>query len=115
MSDLTYTTLWAVYLASTLFAFLLLWNLTKTSGKLKWFAGLVRLLFPVMMLTPANLSTNPEFMAPAFVVALFDFFQGFEQGAFDASINVGVAAIAAIVIYIIYSLILLIVHSRRKH
>jgi len=88
--------------------------MTKTKGKLRFFAGLFRILFIVVMVTPANLSTTPEFMAPAFVVALFDLLQGYEEGAFDASINLGVAVGGALVAYIIYSVILLIVHSRKS-
>lgn len=114
MPEFIYTVLWATYLASTALAFLLLWKMTKTKGKLRFFAGLIRVLFIVVMVTPANLSTTPEYMAPAFVVALFDFFQGYEEGAFDASINLGVATAGAVAIYIIYSVISLIVHSRKK-
>ena len=113
MSEIVFTVLWAVYLLSTAMAFLLLWNITKTKGKFRFFSGLIRMLFVAVMLTPANLSTVPEFMAPAFVVALFDFLQGYEQGSFDAAINLGVAVVGALVLYIIYSVILLIVHSRR--
>lgn len=113
MPDIVFTVLWTTYLVSTLLAFLLLWRMTRWSGKLRFLAGLIRLLYLVCVLTPANLTTNPDFMAPAFVVVMFDFFQGYEDGAFEAAINLGVAATASITIYIIYSVILLIVHSRR--
>lgn len=114
MSEFVYTLLWSTYLMSTGIAFLFFYNMTKWAGNWKILAGLVRLLFLTCMLVPANLSTNPEFMAPAFVVALFDFLQGYEKGAFDASINLGIALVAVLIIYTIYSVISLIVHSRTK-
>lgn len=115
MSELVLTALWAVYLVSVLLAFWIFFRMTRWQGKLGFVSGLLRILFLAVMLTPAELTTNPELMAPAFVVAMFDFFQGYEDGAFEAMINLGVALVAAITIYIIYSVILLIVHSRRKN
>lgn len=115
MTETIYLILWIVYGLSALIGFVMLWKLTRWQGKARYLSGLIRLLFVVVMAVPANLSTVPEFMAPAFVVALFDFFQGYEDGAFNASINLGVALVAAIVLYSIVSLILFFVHSRKSN
>ena len=113
MSDTVFTTLWAIYGISSLLAFWLLWSLTKWNGKARYLSGLLRVLFIAVMATPATLSSVPELMAPAFVVIIFDFLQGYD-GVFDAAVNLGAAAVIGFVLYSIVFLIFLFVHSRTK-
>lgn len=109
-----YTSLWAVYLVSIGFAFLLLWNLTRWSGKWIYLARFIRLLFLAVMLVPATLSTNADFLSPAIVVAPFDFLQGYDEGSLSALVNLLAALTGAVGIFVIYLVITLIVHSRKK-
>ncbi len=105
LSTTGYTVLWTVYGVASLLGFLLLWRMTRwQSGATGFLAGLIRLLFAVIMLTPAALSTEPDYIAPAFVVTMFDYFQGFDEGAFDAAINLGVAIVAATILYCLVAL-----------
>ena len=114
MTAEVYTLLWTAYLAFAGLAFVLFWDMTRFNGRLKFFSGLSRVLFVAVVATPANLSTTPDFMAPALVVALLDYLQGYEDGAFDAAINLGIAGVGAMIAYTVYSFILLIVRSRKK-
>tara|TARA_R110002073_G_scaffold173944_2_gene331097 strand:- start:131 stop:460 length:330 start_codon:yes stop_codon:yes gene_type:complete len=106
--------LWIVYGLSAVVAFWLLWGFTRWSGKARYFGGLIRVLYLVVMATPAHLSSVPDMVAPAIVVALFDFLQGFEDGAFDAALNLGIASFLALLLYSIVSLILFFVHFRNS-
>ncbi len=109
-----YIVLWAVYGLSAVVAFWLLWGFTRWKGKARYFGGLIRVLYVVVMATPAHLSSVPDLIAPAIVVALFDYLQGFEEGAFNAALNLGLISFLAILLYSIFFLILFFVHSRKK-
>ena len=113
MTDTLYLSLWAVYLVSIGLAFLLLWNLTLWPKGWIFLARFIRLLFLSVMLIPAPLMTNPDLMAPAVVVAPFDLIQGNEEGAFNALVNIVIASLCTVIIFVIYLIIRLIVHSRK--
>jgi len=109
-----YVGLWIVYGLSAVVAFWLLWGFTRWQGKARYLSGLIRVLYLVVMATPAQLSSMPDYIAPAIVVAVFDFLQGFEEGAFDAAFNLGIASFLALLLYSIVSLILFFVHFRNS-
>jgi len=109
-----YVVLWVVYGFSAVIAFWLLWGFTRWKGRARYWGGLIRVLYIVVMATPAYLSSVPDLIAPAIVVALFDYLQGFEEGAFNAALNLGIVSFLALLLYSIFCLILFFVHSRRK-
>lgn len=109
-----YMALWIVYGLSAVIAFWLLWGFTRWQGRARYAGGLIRVLYIVLMATPAHLTSVPDLIAPAIVVAIFDYFQGFEDGAFDAAFNLGIVSFFALLLYSIFCLILLFVHSRKK-
>ena len=113
MFEAAYLGLWLVYGVSVLLAFALLWRFTRWQNMAGSIGRLIRLLYLVLMLTPAYLSAAPDFIAPASIVMLFDFFQGYEEGAFDAAVNLVVATLGALTIYLFYRLIVTFIHFRR--
>lgn len=114
MSDTLYLSFWGLYLVSIGLAFLLFWSLTRWPRGWVYLARFLRLLFLAVMLVPASLSTNPEFMAPAVVSAPFDFLQGNQDGFISAIVNLVASTVGAVAIFVIYLIIVLIVHSRKK-
>jgi len=114
VSDTLYLGLWAVYLVCTGLSFLLFWNLTRWPKLWRYLARFLRLLFLAVMLAPATLSTHPESMAPALIVAFFDYIQENQDGFYSALVNLMAALALSLIIFVIYIIIALIVHSRRK-
>ena len=108
-----YWGLWAIYGACMSIAFAIFWFLTRWK-RAKWLAQFLRLMFVLLAVTPAMVDEGSSAYAPAIIVSLFDYFQGNDDRALDATINLIIAAAFALVIYLMYAMILLIVHLRRR-
>ena len=113
MSFSTYLGLWLTYLIAMLIALALFWNLTNWQ-RMRWLNRLLWLVFFVLAFTPAQVPQQPDFMAPAFIIGLFEYFQGDDGAVFNALLNLGVASLVALTGFLIYILVLTVRKLRAK-
>lgn len=113
MSPTLYSILWAVYLLSGVLLLWLVWSFTRWE-RVHWLGHIVRLIVFVLLFTPAKLYQQPDHLVPATMAMAFDYLLGNEDAAFASMVNLIVSAIVCTLIFIIYTVILQILHSRKS-
>ena len=114
MSPTLYALLWAIYLIAGLLLMWMVWLHTRWQ-KLKWLGTIIQMIVLVLVFTPAKLYHQPDFLVPAIISLGFDQVLGHEEAAFSAAVNLMVAAIVLSLIFVIYYVVLQILHSRKKN
>ncbi|MBC6427766.1 MAG: hypothetical protein GDA55_00755 [Cellvibrionales bacterium] len=115
MPELAYTVLWSIYAACAALLLLIAWSMTRRwRGIFKWLRNALLLAYVLLVAVPAPLSSAPDSLAPAFIVVLFDYWQGDKQAASDALSYLVAAFATAAVLYLIYLLARLTIAIRRK-
>lgn len=112
MSPTLYILLWMVYLIAGLLLMWMIWMHTRWQ-RLLWLGRLSRLIIFILVFTPAKLYHETEYLVPATISLAFDSLLGHDEAAFATTVNLIVSAIVCTLVFIIYYVILQIVHSRR--
>ena len=98
LTSLEYMIVWACYIVSALGLSLVWWRLTAT---IPWqqLRQVLRVIMVMLLFTPWSLEGQPQYWAPAFIVAALD---ALSQG-FEAASRAGIPLLAAELVGLIVS------------
>lgn len=102
---------WCIYLLGALACLFVLWRMTATWPI--WLCRAVRLLGAVLILPPAKVTEEAYFLAPAFIVAPFDWFSYGPERAEPAISVLLLSLLIAAVVYVLTPLIVKLM-ARKK-
>jgi lysylphosphatidylglycerol synthetase-like protein (DUF2156 family) len=99
-----YVQAWLYYLLAAIGCLIIFWRLTY---RIKWrrTRRLLRLSVAVILLTPVNIVTTGSWLAPAFLVAAYDFVLGENELAAKAALLLTIAFILMVGVVLLESVL----------